>query len=87
MINVLTCLVIPQDQAGEIRNRSSGGQKNTHLKNFKVFVQHYFWHWRGKLSSVVKSTDYSDGPEFKSQQPYGGSQPSVTRSDALFWSI
>jgi hypothetical protein len=26
----------------------------------------------------------SIGPEFKSQQPHGGSQPSVIRSDALF---
>ena len=25
------------------------------------------------------------GPEFNSQQPHGGSQPSVTRSSALFW--
>jgi hypothetical protein len=32
---------------------------------------------------VVKSTDCSsEGPEFKSQQPHGGSQPSVMRSDA-----
>jgi hypothetical protein len=30
---------------------------------------------------VVKSTDCSsEGPEFKSQQPHGGSQPSITRS-------
>jgi hypothetical protein len=29
----------------------------------------------------------SEGHEFKSQQPHGGSQPSVIRSDALFWSI
>jgi hypothetical protein len=29
----------------------------------------------------------SEGPEFKSQQPHGGSQPSVTRSDSLFWSV
>jgi hypothetical protein len=36
--------------------------------------------------SAVKSTDCSSrGPEFKSQQPHGGSQPSVMRSDALFW--
>jgi hypothetical protein len=35
--------------------------------------------------SAVKSTDcFSDGSEFKSQQPQGGSQPSVMRSDALF---
>jgi hypothetical protein len=37
---------------------------------------------------LIKSIDcLSKGPEFKSQQPYGGSQPSVRRSDALFWSV
>jgi hypothetical protein len=42
--------------------------------------------WRD--GSAVKSTDcFSEGPEFKSQQPHGGSQPSVMRSDALFWCI
>jgi hypothetical protein len=42
--------------------------------------------WRN--GSAIKSTDYfSEGPEFKSQQPYGGSQPSVMRSDALFWCV
>jgi hypothetical protein len=29
----------------------------------------------------------SRGPEFKSQQPHGSSQPSVMRSDALFWGV
>jgi hypothetical protein len=39
--------------------------------------------WRD--GSAVKSTDCSSrGPEFNSQQPHGGSQPSVTGSDALF---
>jgi hypothetical protein len=34
---------------------------------------------------VVKSPNCSSrGPEFKSQQPHGGSQPSVMRSDTLF---
>ena len=38
--------------------------------------------------SVVKSTDCSSrGPEFSSQQPHGGSQPSVMESDALFWGV
>jgi hypothetical protein len=38
--------------------------------------------------SVGKNTDYSsEGPEFKSQQPHGGSQPLVMRSDALFWCV
>jgi hypothetical protein len=38
--------------------------------------------------SVVKSTDSSSvGPEFKPQQPHGGSQPSGMRFDALFWCL
>jgi hypothetical protein len=42
--------------------------------------------WRD--GSVVKSTDCScKGPEFNSQQPHGGSQPSVMGSDALFWCV
>jgi hypothetical protein len=42
--------------------------------------------WRD--GSAVRSTDCSSrGPEFKSQQPHGGSQPSVMRSDAPFWSV
>jgi hypothetical protein len=40
--------------------------------------------WRD--GSAVKIIDcFSRGPEFKSQQPHGGLQPSVMRSDALFW--
>ena len=39
--------------------------------------------WRD--GSVVGNSEYSsEGPEFKSQQPHGGLQPSVMRSDALF---
>ena len=34
------------------------------------------------LRALVSS---SKGPEFNSQQPHGGSQPSVMGSDALFW--
>jgi hypothetical protein len=42
--------------------------------------------WRD--GSVVKSTDCSSkGPEFNSQQPHGDSQPSVMRSDVIFWSV
>jgi hypothetical protein len=34
--------------------------------------------------SVVKSTDCSsEGPEFKSQQPHGGSHPSVMPSSGV----
>ena len=36
-------------------------------------------------SAVKSTTDCSSrGPELKSQQPYGGSQSSVTRPDSLF---
>jgi hypothetical protein len=42
----------------------------------------------GEMAQCVRAPDCSsEGPEFKSQQPHGGSQPSVTRSDALFWSV
>jgi hypothetical protein len=45
-----------------------------------------FLSWRD--GSAVKSTNCSSrGPEFNSQQPHGGSQPSVTRSAALFWYV
>jgi hypothetical protein len=38
--------------------------------------------------SAVKSTDCSsEGPEFKSQQPYGSSQTSIMKSDTLFWGV
>jgi hypothetical protein len=41
-----------------------------------------------KDGSVVKSTDCSSkGPVFNSQQPHGGSQPSIMGSDALFWHV
>jgi hypothetical protein len=42
----------------------------------------------GEMAQQVKAPDCSfEGPEFKSQQPHGGSQPSVTRSDSLFWCV
>jgi hypothetical protein len=44
--------------------------------------------WAGEMAQWVRAPDCSSkGPEFKSQQPHGGSQPSVTRSDSLFWSV
>ena len=46
----------------------------------------HFLGWRD--GSVVKSIDCSlEGPEFKSQQPHGGSQPSIMKSDTHFWSV
>jgi hypothetical protein len=42
----------------------------------------------GEMAQWVRAPDCSsEGRKFKSQQPHGGSQPSVTRSDALFWSV
>jgi hypothetical protein len=42
----------------------------------------------GEMAQWVRAPNCSsEGLEFKSQQPYGGSQPSVTRSDSLFWSV
>lgn len=42
--------------------------------------------WRD--GSAAKNTDYSSrDPEFKSQQPYGGSQQSVMGFDAFFWCV
>jgi hypothetical protein len=47
--------------------------------NIRIFEQG----WRDD-SSVVKSSGCSSrGPEFNSQQPYGGSQPSVIGSDIV----
>ena len=38
--------------------------------------------------SAGKSTDCpSKGPEFRSQQPRGGSQPPIMRPDTLFWCV
>jgi hypothetical protein len=39
----------------------------------------------GVQSPLLPSTDTT--PEFKSQQPHGGSQPSVKGSDTLFWCV
>jgi hypothetical protein len=42
--------------------------------------------WRN--GSAVKNNDCSsEGPEFKSQQPHGGSQPSIMRYDTLLWCV
>jgi hypothetical protein len=38
----------------------------------------------GEMAQWVRAPDCSsEGPEFKSQQPHGGSQPSVTRSSGV----
>jgi hypothetical protein len=48
----------------------------------------YEWGEGWRDGSMVKSTDSSSrSPEFNSQQPHGGSQPSIMGSDALFWCV
>jgi hypothetical protein len=50
--------------------------------------QELFLSWAGEMAQWVRASDCSSGgQEFKSQQPHGGSQPSVTRSDSLFWCV
>jgi hypothetical protein len=58
-------------------------RKIPNKNNFKKFKKELLRGWRD--GSAVKSTNCSSrGPEFNSQQPYGGSQPSVFGSEALF---
>jgi hypothetical protein len=53
-----------------------------------IFFLRLLYLGAGEMAQWVRAPDCSsEGPEFKSQQPHGGSQPSVTRSDALFWSV
>jgi hypothetical protein len=60
----------------------SPSQSQRGLNNIITIIEDW---WDG---SAGKSADCSSkGPEFKSQQPHGGSQSSVTKSDAAFWSV
>jgi hypothetical protein len=57
-------------------------------KEFKNNKQKKIKTGTGEMAQWVRAPDCSsEGPKFKSQQPHGGSQPSATRSDALFWSV
>ena len=52
-------------------------------KHRKGTLNYYAMGWRD--GSAVKSIYCSsEDPEFKSQQPHGGSQPSIVKSDVLF---
>ena len=65
------------------KNKSKPEDQKTHLSK----KQNEGW----RDGSVVKSTGCSSGDhEFKSQQPHGGSQPSVPsvmESNAIFWCV
>jgi hypothetical protein len=56
--------------------------KQTNKKNKTLLRKIY---GAGEMAQWVRASDCSsEGPEFKSQQPHGGSQSSVMGSDALF---
>jgi hypothetical protein len=58
----------------------------TIIINIVFTIKTNFKGWRD--GSMVRSTDYnSRGSESNSQQPDGGSQPSVILSDALYWYV
>jgi hypothetical protein len=60
-----------------LRQESYGGSVDEFLSQKKT-------QGAGEMAQWVRAPDCSsEGPEFKSQQPHGGSQLSVTRSDAL----
>jgi hypothetical protein len=66
-----------QREASEVQGQPTlCGENGSQKKN-------YTRGWRD--GSVGKITDWpSEGPEFKFQQPHGGSQPTIMTSDALF---
>jgi hypothetical protein len=39
----------------------------------------------GEMAPQLRALTVLPGPEFNSQKPHDGSQPSVMRPDALFW--
>ena len=65
---------------------STGARLDLTIFHLSLFYKDDWRGWRD--GSVVKSTDCSSkGPEFKSQQPHDGSQPSVMTSDTLYWCV
>jgi hypothetical protein len=60
----------------------------TLTKEVKDLCDKNFKSWAGEVAQWVRAPDCSSkDPEFNSQQPHGGSQPSITRSDSLFWCV
>jgi hypothetical protein len=66
-----------------------GGISGNHKQLATKVKQHFrIWDSAGEMAQWLRAPNCSSkGPEFKSQQPHGGSQPSVTRSDSLFWCL
>jgi hypothetical protein len=62
-------------------------QGNTSIKNWTT-CREMFTIGVGAMAQWVRAlTALLEGPKFKSQQPHGGLQPPVMRSDALFWCV
>jgi hypothetical protein len=79
-------IVVPVAQHREVEVGWAGTQelhKNLHNNlSQKKFVG------AGETAQWLRGTDCSSkGPEFKSQQPHGASQPPIMRFDALFWCV
>jgi hypothetical protein len=54
-----------------------------YCSSLKIPFESFLMGWRD--GSTIKSIDWSSrGPEFNSQQPHGGKQPSVVGFNALF---
>jgi hypothetical protein len=67
----------------KVTNLKNNNNKIRNLKNNNNKIRK-----QTRNGSAVKSTDCSSrGPEFNFQQPHGGSQSSIMRSDALFWCV
>jgi hypothetical protein len=74
-----------QGRKQRIKPHISSKEKQNKTKQNKTKQNKTSGWWDG---SGVKSTDCSsESPEFKSQQSHGGSQPSIMRSEALFWCV
>jgi hypothetical protein len=62
--------------------------KKQKTKNKKTFLKLKKLNMGWRDGSAVRSPDCSSrGLEFNSQQPHGGSQPSVMELNALFWCV
>ena len=80
-MGVIVC-VYPQNKKinmNKTNSRSTGFIRKTPYQNKDG---------AGKVAEWVRAlTTLPEGPEFKSQQPHGGSQPSLVRSDTFFWRV
>jgi hypothetical protein len=75
---------VVQTEGGSSHLKRSGLKVSLPSSNYLIKKNSSGW----QDGSAGKSTDCSsESPKFKSQQPHGGSQPPVMRSDALFWCV